>query len=61
VARANKIDSLDDPERLKALAKHLKKRKVALYPISAVTGEGLPALLQAMWTVIAAHNESQTP
>ena len=47
---ANKIDALDDPDRLKKLAKHLKKYKVPLYPISAVTGEGLPALLEAMWT-----------
>jgi GTP-binding protein len=58
IAVANKIDAMDDPERLKKLTKHLKKHKVPVYPISAVTGEGLPALLQAMWAVIAAHNES---
>ena len=43
IAAANKIDALDDPERLKQLTKHLKKLKVPLYPISAVTGEGMPA------------------
>ncbi len=59
IAVANKIDALDDPERLKKLTKHLKKHKVPLYPISAVTGEGLPALLEAMWTAVAAHAESQ--
>ncbi|MCR4373274.1 MAG: GTPase ObgE [Acidobacteria bacterium] len=58
IAVANKIDAMDDPERLKKLTRHLKKHKVPVYPISAVTGEGLPALLQAMWAVIAAHNES---
>jgi GTP-binding protein len=58
IAVANKIDALDDPGRLKTLTKHLKKHKVALYPISAVTGEGLPALLEAMWSAIAAHAES---
>lgn len=59
IAAANKIDALDDPSRLKALAKHLKKHKVPMYPVSAVTGEGLPALLEAMWTAIAAHAESE--
>ena len=29
--------------RLKKLARQLKKIKVPLYPISAVTGEGVPA------------------
>jgi GTP-binding protein len=46
---ANKIDSLDEPDRLARLQKHMKKLKVPVYPISAVTGEGLPALLEALW------------
>ena len=54
IAAANKIDAVDDPERLQRLAKHLKKLKVPLYPISAVTGEGIPALLEAMWRAVAA-------
>jgi GTP-binding protein len=51
IAVANKIDALDDPNRLKSLAKHLKKAGVPLYPISAVTGEGLPALVEALWVL----------
>lgn len=54
IAVANKIDSLDEPERLKKLARHMKKVKIPLFPISAVTGEGLPALLEAMWTEVSA-------
>jgi GTPase len=54
IAAANKIDALDDPARLKALTAHLKKKKIPLYPISAVTGEGLPALLEAMWSAVRA-------
>lgn len=54
LAAANKIDALDDPARLKALAKHLKKKKVPLFPISAVTGEGVPELAEAMWRVVSA-------
>lgn len=56
IAAANKIDALDDPDRLEKLKKHLKKKKIPLYPISAVTGEGLPALLEAMWTAVAARS-----
>jgi len=48
IAVANKIDALDEPERLKKLTKHLKKLKVPLYPISAVTGEGLNELKYAI-------------
>jgi GTP-binding protein len=49
IAVANKIDALDDPARLKTLVRYCKKLGVPLYPISAVTGEGLPALIEAMW------------
>ena len=57
IAVANKIDALDDPERLRKLTAHLKKKKIPLYPISAVTGEGVPALLEAMWKKIVAARE----
>jgi GTP-binding protein len=55
IAAANKIDAMDDPARLEALKNHLKKKKVPFYPISAVTGEGLPALLEAMWGAVKAR------
>ena len=55
---ANKIDALDEPERLKKLQKHLKKLKIPVYPVSAASGEGLPALLQAMWKAVAAAREA---
>ena len=57
VVVANKIDALDDPERLAALERHLRKRKLPLFRISAVTGEGVPALLEAAWRAIAAIPE----
>jgi GTP-binding protein len=53
IAAANKIDALDEPERLEQLARHLKALEVPLYPISAVTGKGLPELVEAMWRAVA--------
>jgi GTP-binding protein len=53
IAAANKIDALDDPDRLERLREHLDAAGVPLYPISAVTGDGIPALLEAMWTIVA--------
>jgi GTP-binding protein len=53
IVTANKLDALDDPDRLKALEAHLRARGIPLYPISAVTGEGVPALLEAMWREVS--------
>ena len=50
---ANKMDAVDDPERVKALERHVKKRKLKFLKISAATGEGLDALLEAAWKAIA--------
>ncbi len=54
IVAANKIDALDDPDRLKRLERHAKTRGVPLYRISGVTGEGIDALLEAAWREIAA-------
>ena len=51
---ANKMDAVDDPERVKALERHVKKRKLKFLKISAATGDGVDALLQAAWKEIAA-------
>ena len=54
IAAANKIDALDEPERLAGLARHLEAVHVPLFPVSAVTGEGLPALVDEMWRQVSA-------
>ncbi len=46
---ANKIDAMDDPGRLARLKRRLSEESIPMYPISAVTGEGLKALCEAMW------------
>jgi GTPase len=35
---------------MRRLASHLKKRGIPLHKVSAVTGDGLPALVEAMWS-----------
>ena len=52
---ANKMDALDDPSRLDRLRSHLQAAGVRLYPVSAVTGDGLPLLLEAIWKTLAEH------
>ena len=47
VVLATKIDSAN-PEKLKKLAAHAKRRKLEFYAISAVTGEGIDDL---KWTL----------
>ena len=55
VVAANKLDALDDPARLRKLRAHLQPAGVPLYPVSAVTGEGLPLLLEAVWKMLVEH------
>jgi GTP-binding protein len=61
IVAANKIDALDDPTRLKRLEAHVKKQKLRVYRISGVTGEGIDALLEAVWKHIAAGREVDLP
>ena len=58
---ANKIDALDDPDRLERLRRWLKERSIPLYPISAVTGEGLDSLREAMWGAVAHAGTTPAP
>ena len=58
---ANKIDALDDPDRLERLRRWLKERSIPLYPISAVTGEGLDSLREAMWDAVAHAGTTPAP
>ncbi len=51
---ATKLDALDEPERLERLEAHVRALDLPFYRVSAVTGDGLPALLEAMWQAIEA-------
>jgi GTP-binding protein len=57
IVAANKIDALDDPDRLERLRTHLQERGVPLYAVSAAAGEGLGPLLEAIWREVAQARE----
>jgi GTP-binding protein len=51
---ASKMDAVDDPDRVKALERHARSLHLPFFKVSAVTGDGLPKLLEAMWKPIVA-------
>lgn len=56
---ATKIDALDDPDRVTALEARARERSLPFFRISAVTGEGLPQLLEALWAPVAEGREAE--
>jgi GTP-binding protein len=59
VVVATKLDAVDDPARVKALRKRAKALKLPFFTVSAVTGEGLPALLEALWAPVAQARDEE--
>jgi GTP-binding protein len=57
IVAANKIDALDEPERLERLRAYLQERGVPLYAVSAAAGTGLAPLVEAVWREVAAARE----
>jgi GTP-binding protein len=57
LAAANKIDALDEPDRLERLRAHLDRLGVPLFAVSAATGEGIDPLLEATWRAISSARE----
>ena len=52
IVAANKMDAVDEPDRVKALERHVKKRKLPFLKISGASGEGVDKLLEAAWKEI---------
>jgi hypothetical protein len=47
------MDAVDDPDRVKALERRVKKLKLPFLKISGATGDGIDALLEAIWKEVA--------
>jgi len=60
ILAASKAD-VANPEKLAKLQKFAKRKKFALYPISAVTGEGIDKLTWAMAHMVRDLREGQMP
>jgi GTP-binding protein len=61
IVAASKMDAVDDPAGVKALERHVKKRKLPFLKISGATGEGIDALLESAWKQIASAREAEVP
>jgi GTPase len=53
IVAANKIDAVGDEEHVAALSARAKDLGLPFFRVSAVSGEGIPALLEAMWQRLA--------
>jgi GTP-binding protein len=58
IVTANKIDAVDDEERVTALAERSAALGLPFFRISAATGEGIQVLMETMWKRVA---ESRQP
>jgi len=60
---ANKIDAVDDLDSVRALADRAQALDLLFFELSAVTGAGVPALLEAAWRVLAESRttDNETP
>lgn len=61
IVAANKMDALDEPDRLARLRAHVQAQGLPFFEISGVTGQGLPALLEALWPHVAARPDVDGP
>ncbi len=59
VVVANKMDAVDDPARVKALEKRARALDLPFFRASAVTGDGVPKLLEAVWARVAAGRDAE--
>jgi len=61
IVAANKIDALDDPDRLHRLEAEVRGMGLPFFMVSGVTGEGVSALLEAVWPHVAAGHGEAAP
>jgi GTP-binding protein len=57
IVAANKLDAVDDPDRVTAVARRAAELHLPFVGISAATGEGVSDLLEAMWRHLAASRQ----
>jgi GTP-binding protein len=58
---ANKMDAVDDEQRVTALARRATELGLPFFRVSGVTGAGVAELLEAMWSRLAAGSGESGP
>ncbi len=61
IVAVNKMDTPEAEHKLPAVRRYFKKIKKKVYPISALTGEGLPELLAALASQLAKRSKEEKP
>jgi GTP-binding protein len=61
IVAANKIDALDEPERVEAVETRARELGLLCFRISGVTGAGVGPLLEAVWNALAQARASEVP
>ncbi|MGE3843011.1 MAG: GTPase ObgE, partial [Vicinamibacterales bacterium] len=50
---STKLDALSEDDRLQRLRAAADQRRLPFFAVSAASGEGIPQLLEALWTHVA--------
>ncbi|MCH4178671.1 MAG: GTPase ObgE [Megasphaera sp.] len=58
IVAANKIDMLGDSDNLERLQAYMDERGIEVFPICALSGEGMDALLERVWERLEAYDET---
>jgi GTP-binding protein len=61
VVAINKTDTQEAQDAMPGLRKALRAQGIPLFPVSALTGEGVPELLEALWRRVdmVRHQDAQ--
>lgn len=58
VVAANKIDLLDGSDNLERLQDYMTQRGIEVFPICALSGQGMDALLERVWELLETYVET---
>lgn len=58
IVAANKIDLLTDPAALERLQTYMDERGIEVFPICALSGEGMDVLLERVWELLESYVEA---
>lgn len=57
VVAANKMDIMQDQDSYEKLCAYMKEKNIEVYPVSAMTRQGMTALMERVWTLLHEYVE----